>query len=61
MTIGEFTETLDAWPRSSDSPDEVILLDYRLTPFMSVVFTTNRFLETARSTYAEQQQMGIPP
>ena len=61
MTIGEFTETLDAWPRSSDSPDEVILLDYRLTPFMSVVFTTNRFLETARLIYAEQQQMGIPP
>ena len=27
MTMEEFTTLLDAWPRSSDSPDEVILLD----------------------------------
>ena len=52
---------LNAWPRSSDSLDEVILLDYCLTPSMAIVFTTNRFLETARVIYAEHQQVGIPP
>ena len=51
----ELATLLDAWPRSSDSPDEVILLDYCLTPFMAIVFTTNRFLETARIMYADEQ------
>ena len=61
MTMEELTTLLNAWPRSSNSPDEVILLDYCLTPSMAIVFTTNRFLETARLVYAEQQQVGIPP
>ena len=30
VTLGEFTTMLGAWPRSSDSPDEVILFDYCL-------------------------------
>ena len=61
MTMEELTTLLNAWPRSSDSPDEVVLLDYCLTPCMAIVFRTNRFLETARLIYAEQEQVGIPP
>ena len=52
MTMEELTTLLNARPRSSDSSDEVIPLDYCLTPSMAIVFTTNRFLETARLIYA---------
>ena len=61
MTMQELTSLLMAWPRSSDSPDEVILLHYSLTPCMAIVFTIICFFETARLIYAQQQQVGIPP
>ena len=61
MTMEELTTLLNAWPRSSGSPDEVILLDYCHTSSMAIVFTTNRFLETATLIFVEQHQVGIPP
>jgi hypothetical protein len=61
MTFQEFCAILDAWPTSSQRPDEVILLDYKLEPFMAIVFCTNRFLETARLIFEESQRSGRVP
>ena len=59
MTMEELTTLLNVSPTSSDSLDAVILLDYCLTTSMAIVFTTNRFLETARLIYVEQQQADV--
>ena len=48
MTYYELCAILDAWPTSNQLPEEGILLDYKLDPFMAIVFSTNCFLETAR-------------
>ena len=61
MTFQEFCAILDAWPTSSQLPDEVILLDYKLEPFMAIVFCTKRFLETARLIFEECQRSGQVP
>ena len=52
---------LDAWPTSSQLPGEIILLDYKLNPFMAIVFCTNRFLETARLIFEECQRSSQVP
>ena len=61
MTFQEFCAILDAWPTSSQLPDEVILLDYKLEPFMAFFFCTNRYLETARLIFEESQRSGQVP
>ena len=56
MIYQEFCAILEAWPTSSQLPDEVILLDYEMDPFTAIVFCTNFFLETSRLIFEECQR-----